>query len=162
MNATLERVRIEDTIDFVSSLEGMLTLRPHAGDGSPEISWGDVFFYFAPDGQVPQGQPFATIVTKDYPDDRGSRLDRAGAFRVNIGVGAAEFRRVTGHEPREPSQADPSTADVLFAHPVYGQLGWLAVVDPAERTSDRVRELLTSAHRSARARHRRRTSRGAS
>ena len=40
--------------------------------------------------------PFATIVTKDYPDDRESRLDRPGAFRLNVAAGTDEFRRRIG------------------------------------------------------------------
>ena len=74
---------IDDIITQVTGLGGVLTLRPEAGDGSPEISWGDVFFYYAPDGVVPRTQPFATIVTKDYPDDQTSRLDGPGRFRLN-------------------------------------------------------------------------------
>lgn len=68
MNATLELMSIDDIIDHVAPLAGVLVLRPHPGDGSPDISWGDVFVYYAPDGQVPATQPFATIVTKDYPE----------------------------------------------------------------------------------------------
>jgi hypothetical protein len=148
---------IDEIATYVEALGGTLTLRPQPGDGSPEISWGDLFFYYAPDGVVPASQPFATIVTKDYPDDRGSRLDRPGAFRVNIGAGTAEFRRWAGHEPRAAVEdLDPSVADVVFAHPVYGGLGWLSVVDPGPGTSAAVRELLATAHRLARARFERR------
>jgi len=57
---------IDDIIDFVEGLDDVLTLRPVPGDGSPEISWGDTFFYYSPDGVVPTTtQPFATIVTKN-------------------------------------------------------------------------------------------------
>jgi len=95
----------------VTALGGVLTLRPQRGDGTPEISWGDVFFYYAPDGQLPKTQRFATIVTKDYPDEPGSGLDRADAYRLNIFAGAAEFRAVTGRGPceRTPPDSAPST-----------------------------------------------------
>jgi hypothetical protein len=147
---------IDDIIDYVTGQGGVLVLRPEAGDGSPEISWGDVFFYYAPDGVVPKGQPFATIVTKDYPDDQGSRLDRPGAFRLNVCADAATFQQVTGRTPKEPAvpDPDPSTPDVLFPHPVYARLGWLAVVNPGRATDGAVRKLLAAAHQSARARHR--------
>jgi hypothetical protein len=145
---------IDDIIEFIDSLGGVLTLKPGPGDGSPEISWGDVFFYYAPDGVVPRSQPFATIVTKDYPDDRGSRLDRPDAFRLNVFAGKAEFTARTGRDPREPATGDidPSTADVVIAHPVYGRLGWLAVVNPGPRTATPIRELLHTAHHLARTR----------
>ncbi len=158
MNEMLERMNIDDIMEHVTGLGGVLTLQPQSGDGTPEISWGDVFFYYTPDGQLPRSQPFATIVTKDYPDEQGSGLDRADAFRLNISAGAAGFRAVTGRDPREQTPPDiaPSTPDVFIPHPVYGHLAWLAVVNPAERTSSKARELLDSAHRAARTRFQRR------
>jgi hypothetical protein len=156
MNETLEHVSIDEITEFLGRLAGVLVLRPRPGDGSPEISWGDLFFYYAPDGVVPTaGQPFATIVSKDYPDDAGSRLSRPGAFRLNFAAGR---EAVLSRAGREPAGAEPdlSAADVIFAHPVYGSLGWLAVVSPGARTGPAVRELLLAAHDSARARYRRR------
>src|SRR3712207_9235364 len=107
-------MRMEEVIAHVEGLGGVLTLRPRPGDGSPEVSWGDAFLYYAPDGVVPRTQPFATVVTKDHPGDESSRLDRPGAFRVNVAAGREEYRRRTGADPREaaPSDVDPSTPDV--------------------------------------------------
>ncbi len=141
---------IDDIIDQVAALGGVLVLRPEPGDGSPEISWGDVFFY-APSGEVPRTQPFATIVTKDYPDEPASSLDRPGAFRLNIAVPAA-----TSAPQSIAPQTDPSTPDAWFPHPVYGRAGWISVVDPAEQTAEEARSLLETAHEAARRRCQRR------
>ena len=149
---------MDEIISYVDSLDGVLTLRPAPGDGSPEISWGDTFFYYAPDGVTPtRTQPFATIVTKNYPDDAASRLDRPDAFRVNIAAGKDAFLQSTGRAPREPATADvePSADDTVIAHPVYGTLGWLAVVNPGPRTEAATRELLRTAHHLARSRYER-------
>ncbi|WP_412543853.1 DUF6194 family protein [Longispora sp. K20-0274] len=146
-------MEIHDIIDRIGALDGVLVLTPGPGDGSPEIAWGDVFFYYAPDGTVPHTQPFATIVTKDYPDDDVSRLDRPGAFRLNIAAGAERFREWAGTAPTD-------AADVLFPHPVYGALHWLSVVNPGPRTSEAVGDLLISAHRLARERADRHARRG--
>lgn len=146
---------IDEIIDYLTALDGVLTLRPGPGDGSPEISWGDSFFYYAPDGAVPaRTQPFATIVTKNYPGDESSQLDRPGSFRLNISAGPEAFRTWIGHPARDASSAagDPSARDTVIAHPVYGTAGWLAVVDPGPRTSAAVRELLGTAHGRARSR----------
>mgnify|MGYP000023546704 FL=1 len=152
----------DEIIAFVAGLGDVLTLRPASGDGTPPISWGDTFFYVSPDGTVPtRRQPFATIVTKDYPGDATSRLDRPGVFRLNVAVGRDDFLRHAGHEARgaAPAGVDPAAADTVFAHPVYGAGGWLAVVDPGPRTDAVVRDLLRAAHRRAGARHRRRAGR---
>jgi uncharacterized protein DUF6194 len=149
---------IDEISNRIEALDGVLVLRPGPGDGSPEISWGDRFFYYAPDGVVPPTQPFATIVTKDYPDDQASRLDRPDTFRLNVSAGSARFRAVTGHDPKEPGGGDPKPdeEDVLFPHPVYGTLGWLCVVNPGARTQTEVDDLLRTAHDLARARFQRR------
>ncbi|MFD8542464.1 DUF6194 family protein [Streptomyces sp. NPDC059649] len=150
---------MEEIISFVDGLDGVLTLRPAPGDGSPEIGWGDTFFYYAPDGVTPTTtQPFATVVTKNYPGDETSRLDRPDTFRVNISAGKQAFIRWTGHTPREPASTgvDPGTADTVIAHPVYGTAGWLAVVNPGPRTEAATRELLSTAYHLARSRHERR------
>ena len=98
---TLDGMTIDEIISFVGGLDGVLILRPGPGDGSPEIAWGDTFFYYSPSGVVPQRtQPFATIVTKDYPGDDESELDGPEAFRVNVAAGKEAFVRWTGHSPR--------------------------------------------------------------
>ncbi|WP_405661989.1 DUF6194 family protein [Streptomyces sp. NBC_01166] len=150
---------IDEITDFVQGLGGVLAVRPAPGDGTPEISWGDTFFSYAPDGVPPKAtQPFATIVTKNYPGDERSRLDRPGAFRVNVAARKETFSEWTGHAPREPApEGDPSVTDTVIAHPVYGSVGWLAVVNPGGRTDEAVRRLLCEAHHLARVRHERRT-----
>ncbi|SFI88198.1 DUF6194 family protein [Amycolatopsis sacchari] len=139
---------ITEIIEFVGGLDGVLTLQPGPGDGSPEISWGDAFFYYAPDGVVPKTQPFATIVTKDYPGDETSRLNRPGAFRVNLFAGKEIFTEWTARTPQDAE-------DAVIAHPVYARQGWLAVVNPGPRTETTVRDLLRAAHDLARSRQRR-------
>jgi hypothetical protein len=147
---------IDEIIRFVERLDGVLTVRPAPGDGSPQAAWGDTFFFYAPDGVTPaHTQPFATVVTKNYPGDEASRLERPGPFRDNVAAGTEAFVRRTGHAPREnaATTADPGADDTVVAHPVYGSAGWLAVVNPGPRTAAVTRELLRTAHRRARARH---------
>jgi Family of unknown function (DUF6194) len=150
---------MDEIISFVGKLDGVLALRPEPGDGTPEIAWGDTFFYYSPTGVVPEAtQPFATIVTKDYPDDDKSELDRPEAFRVNVAAGKEAFVRWTGRAPRDPAENtdDPSASDVVITHPVYGSLGWLAIKNPGERTDETLRELLNTAYQLARSRYERR------
>ncbi len=142
---------IREIREYVESLGGVLTLAPGPGDGTPQIAWGDLFFYYAPDGVIPNTQSFATVVTKDYPDDTSSQLDRPGHYRVNVAAGKAEFERLS-------TDVDPSTLDALFAHPVYAAQHWLSVVNPGPATDAALRELLATAHALARGRAERRDS----
>ncbi len=159
-NVTLEDMTFDEIIEYLGARDGVLIQRPCPGDGTPEIAWGDAFFYYAPDGTVPANtQPFATLVTKNYPGDARSQLDRTGVFRVNIHAGRELFTTWTGRAPRdpEPDGTDPAVTDTVIAHPVYGELGWLAVVAPGPATTETVRELLGVAYDRARARAHRRS-----
>jgi hypothetical protein len=147
---------MEQILATVRSFDGALVLAPAAGSDAPELAWGDYFFYHAPDGRVPHAtQPYGTIVTKDYPDDTGSRLGVDGRWRVNVHVGRARSRELLGTEARQ-GHHDVAAPDVLVPHPVYGALGWVAVVTPGPRTLPTVLELLRQAHDDARARAERR------
>lgn len=136
---------IHEITEFIESLQGVLTVKATSGDGSPEIVWGDLFFYYAPDGVAPPGQPFATIVTKDYPGEPSSGLG-AGVFRVNV-----DARR----RDQDLCQ-DPTEQDTVIPHPVYGHLGWVSVVHPGPGSLRALEVLLRDAHAAAQRRWHRR------
>lgn len=154
---------MEQILSEIRSFDGLLELAPLPGSEHPEVSWGDHFFYYAPDGQVPRNrQPYATIVTKNYPDDTGSRLDDEGRWRLNIHVGAEVFTDLLGHTPEQidGSGAEYSITDSFLPHPLYGAYGWVCVVNPASATTQRALETLRVAHLADRRRVERRQGRG--
>jgi hypothetical protein len=148
---------MELILEAVHEFDGVLVLAPDADGPFPEIAWGDYFFYYAPDGQIPQNvQPYATIVTKDYPDDARSRLDADGRWRVNIHVGQAGIRDLTSTDGQPDDHHDFAAVDTFMAHPVYAEQGWVAVVCPAQQTLAEVLVRLRHAHADARRRFERR------
>ena len=108
---------------------------------------GDFFAVYDPDGTLPptQQRPWATIVTSNAYDD-GSDLDRPGVYRLNIGLPKDLAEQVS-----DP-QADLTSLDVVMAHPDYGRLGFVCVLNPTA-TWPQVRQLLDAAHAHA-SRHR--------
>ncbi len=145
-------------VQTIRSFDGTLELAPEEGSAFPEIAWGDHFFYYAPDGQVPaREQPYATIVTKNYPDDSSSELDDPDRWRLNIHVGTERFTELTGEEPRSGSTAwDYAATDVVLPHPVYRTQGWVSIINPNTRTSALAADLLRQAHMDAQRRSARR------
>lgn len=137
---------IDEITEYVESLGGVLTQRPGPGDSIPEIAWGDSFFYYAPDGTIPHEQPFATLVTKDYPGEPSSGLGIDGTFWVSVNAGSR------GSTPTD----DPGLRDVVMPHPVYAGEGWVCVVAPGSAAEDELRGLLRDAHAAAARRHERR------
>ena len=151
-------MKMNDFLDTVRGFDGALVVVPGRGGTLPEIAWGDAFCFYAPDGQMPQTvQPYATAVTKDYPDDTASQLG-GGRWRLNINAGRAAFTELTGEQPRSTTASwDYAAADTVLPHPVYGELGWICIVTPGPRTRGTALQLLRDAHAAARARAERRS-----
>ncbi|HEV7183108.1 MAG: DUF6194 family protein [Actinomycetales bacterium] len=141
---------MKSIIETVQDFDGALVVQPEPGSAFPEISWGDAYFYYAPDGTMPERtQPYGTIITKNYPDDAGSQLDIPGRFRANVHAGRDAVAKL-------PADIDPASVDTFMPHPIYASAGWVSVINPSA-TSDRLIALLRQAHDAARARAERRS-----
>ncbi|RVW09498.1 hypothetical protein EGT67_12035 [Prescottella agglutinans] len=139
---------MEQLLETIRAFDGVFELAPGEGSVFPEIAWGDHFFYYAPDGQVPQRQqPYATIVTKNYPDDASSDLDRPDRWRVNIHVGTDAFVDLLGENPRDGgTPRDHTATDTVLPHPLYRAQGWVSIVNPGAVTHALAISLLQQAH----------------
>jgi hypothetical protein len=109
------------------------------------MAWGDTFFIYDPGRDLPEKRrfPFATIVTQDYGEfDNASQLDRAGVFRLNIGVSKETYAALFGNE----AQHDFSALDRLMPHPVYGRNHFVCVLNPSDATFESVKPLVVEAY----------------
>lgn len=149
---------MDELLATIRAFDGVLELAPDERGAFPAIAWGDHFFYYAPDGQVPtREQPYATIVTKNYPDDVVSGLDEPDRWRLNIHVGTDTFIELVGEDPRSEARTwDHAATDLVCPHPVYRGQGWVSIVNPSERTHGLAVRLLRQAHEAARRRAARR------
>jgi hypothetical protein len=146
---------MEPVLSTLRALDGVLELAPKPGSEHPELSWGDHFFYYSPTGEVPLNrQPYATIVTKDYPDDSDSRLSEPERWRVNVHVGSGRAAELTG--ALGVGDVDYAESDAFLPHPLYGDYGWIAVVNPGGKTMSVLTEVLRAAHEADRRRVQRR------
>jgi len=157
----------DDVRELVCGLPEVWAVTASEDIGAPEVAWGDSFFYYDPSGRgadLPP-QPFATLVTKDYPDfDTASNLNRPGVFRVNVAIGRAGFESLFGYSPTAHAEHyadhDYAVLDRVVPHPVYAAQGWVCVVNPGPQTAAELESLLRRAHALAAERHHRRTSLG--
>src|SRR5258706_4149480 len=87
----MESLELDEITRLIAaSLREVVVVTASQENGAPEVSWGDLFFFYDPDGRGEEARkfPFATIVTNDYGDfDNASQLDREGVFRLNVDVG---------------------------------------------------------------------------
>jgi hypothetical protein len=146
----------QELVEFTTGLPHVVAVTASEENGAPEVSWGDVFFFYEPAGRR---MPFATIVIQDYDGfDTSSNLNRPGVFRLNIAVGRTSFKELVGYPPaahaEHQSDFDHAALDRLLPHPVYAPQGWVSILNPAETTGAQVRTLLEQAHARAVERHR--------
>ena len=153
----------DDIIAFATAMPGVALVIASEETGAPEVAWGDSFFFYDPDDQLPSDRrmPFATIVTKDYEGfDTSSALSRPGVYRLNIAIGRSAFEELIGYAPAahasQSGLVDYAAEDRLMPHPVYAAQGWVAIVNPDHATADLARTLLTDAHARAAKRYNRR------
>ncbi|KTG28344.1 DUF6194 family protein [Haloferax profundi] len=117
-------------------------------------AWGEQGLFYNPGGRLPRGTYFVTVKARDSENDAASQLYREEAWRVNLGIGDATYRRLFGARPERPPKGgvvdtghDFTALDELHPHPVYGWAGWVSVVSPSETTVETVlRPLLDEAY----------------
>ena len=113
---------------------------------------GNWFFFFDSDHLF----PFATLVANDLYDQE-SDLQRAGVFRLNIGVGRETWVERFGEPTRRQQgehglgsgtdrEFDFTALDVVMPHPVYGRQHWLCVLNPSETTFDSLKPALAEGY----------------
>ena len=145
----------DEIVEYVTTqLAGTLVVVASEENGSPEVAWGDTFFFYDPDGiTLPEKRlPYATIVVNDYPGfDEASDLKRPGVFRVNMSVSRDTYERQTSAD--DVTSIDFTVLDKVIPHPVYGPQSWLSVLNPGLTTEVMVRVLLAEAHDRARDRY---------
>ena len=111
-----------------------------------------MFAAYDPEGRVEQDpstpwMPWATIVTSNV-NDSASALDRAGVYRLNIGLPRHRFAELA----RQVEAPDFTALDVVMPHPVYADHGWVCVLNP-DHTWPAVEALLAKAHEVAVRKH---------
>jgi len=120
-------------------------------------TWGEISFFYNPGNRLARGTYFATIKDKDGQGDNGSCLDRTEVWRLNLGVSAKTFADLFGAKPVRPKKGkviegpwDFGKLDTLTPHPVYGWMGWVAILNPSISSWQSCQSLIEDAHTRAR------------
>lgn len=129
-------------------------------------SWGEKGIFYNPDSKLKRGIYTLTIKEKDGENDRSSRLDRKGIFRVNLGVRKDTFVQMFGPVPKRPDKGgivnmeyDFTATDQIIPHPVYAWMGWICVLNPSEQTFERLKPLILEAYEYAKEKYMKKISR---
>lgn len=122
----------------------------------PKSSWGETSLFYNPAQALPNGVYFCTLKEKDGENDKASRLDREGVFRLSIGISTTTYEKLFGLRPKRPSKGkiidseyDFTALNELMPHPIYGWMSWVQVLNPSESTFESIFPLIAEAHSSA-------------
>ncbi|HOE42803.1 MAG TPA: DUF6194 family protein [Rhodoferax sp.] len=133
---------------------------------NPKASWGETALFYNPGHQLPHGVYFCTIKQHDGENDKASRLDRDGVFRVAIGLAPATYARLFGKKPERPGKGecvatghDFTALNVLMPHPVYAWMGWAQILNPSQERLTEIGTLIDEAYRAAVAKFEKKTAR---
>ncbi len=120
-------------------------------------SWGESGIFYNPGGVLKRGVYVLTVKEKDGANDRASRLDRPGVYRVSLGLRKETYVRRFGPLPARPPkggtaavEADFAARDRLIPHPVYAWMGWAAVLNPSAETFEAMKPLIQESYEYAR------------
>jgi len=122
----------------------------------PKASWGETSLFYNPGKLLPNGVYFCTLKEKNGDNDKASKLDRAGIYRLSIGIDKESYLSLFGKPPKRPSKGciidadyDFSECNVLMPHPIYGWMSWVQVLSPSEQRFGEIFSLISEAHTNA-------------
>lgn len=116
-------------------------------------SWGEKGIFYNPNGMLKRGVYVLTVKEKDGDNDKGSKLDREGMYRVNLGVRRDTFLKMFGTVPPRPPKGgivdmpyDFMETDKIIPHPVYAWMSWICALNPSESTFEKLKLLINEAY----------------
>lgn len=119
----------------------------------PKASWGETALFYNPGDALPNGVYFCTLKEADGENDQASRLDRAGVFRLAIGLAPQSYARLFGSKPARPAKGgtvatghDFTRLNELMPHPVYAWMNWAQILSPDREAFAALLPLLDEAH----------------
>lgn len=102
----------------------------------PKSAWGETSFFYNPDNTKPNGSYFLTIKEQDGKNDKASKLNRNGIYRVSFGITKNSFISLFHEIPKRPSKGhiikgnyDFTSQNILMPHPIYGWMTWICVLN---------------------------------
>jgi hypothetical protein len=103
-------------------------------------NYGYIFFFVGADHRL----PFVSLLDQDYDYDRVSNLNRAGVYRVNIGLSRASYDALLGDT--DPAAVDQTALNVFLPHPDYAKQNFVCILSPAGANAEKMKGLITEAH----------------
>jgi len=119
-------------------------------------NWGETGIFYNPENKLKKGIYLLTFKEKDGANDKSSNLNRDNTFRLNLGISNETFINLFGKIPSRPSAGniinmgyDFSVINEIIPHPVYGWMNWVCVINPTNRTFEKLVSLIDEGYKLA-------------
>lgn len=140
----MKKMNSEEILNYcIENLEGTVLVN----------SWGEKGIFYNPDNKLKRGIYILTVKEKDGDNDKGSKLDRTGIYRVNLGVRRQTFIDMFGEIPKRPVKGgivdmdyDFTKTDIILPHPIYAWMSWICCLNPSENTFEKLKPFITEAY----------------
>ena len=116
-------------------------------------SWGEKGIFYNPGHVLKRGVYILTVKEKDGDNDKSSDLNRAGIYRVNLGIQKQTFTELFGAVPKRTAaggvvdmEYDFSELDKILPHPVYAWMAWICALNPSEQTFEELKPYIQEAY----------------
>lgn len=126
-------------------------------------SWGERGIFYNPGYKLKRGVYVLTVKEKDGDNDKSSKLDRNGIYRVNLGIRKKTFFRIFGAVPKRPGKGgivdmnfDFSATDVILPHPVYAWMSWICMLNPSEENFEKLKPFIQESYEYAKEKYQKR------
>ena len=147
-------IEIEEIVQYVCSTY------PGVVD---DKNWGERALFYNPRRALPKGTYILSFKECDGRNDSASNLDRAGVYRLNLGISTSRFVEMFGALPTRPSAGktidgawDFSALDKLMPHPVYAWMAWVVILSPGRQSFENLKPLIEESYQLAVERFRKR------
>lgn len=119
-------------------------------------AYGETTFFYNPDNYLKNGVYFCTIKESDGPNDKSSKLDREGTYRISTGITKEKYLQLFKEIPKRPLKGkiiegdfDFSEENVILPHPIYGWMSWISVLTPTDETFEEYLSLIDVSYEKA-------------
>jgi Family of unknown function (DUF6194) len=116
-------------------------------------SWGETALFYNPKRALPNGVYFCTIKQHDGENDKASKLDREGVFRLAIGLSPPSYLKLFGRPPGRPNKGgvvatghDFTLSNELMPHPIYAWMSWAQILNPTLEAMQALHPLIAESH----------------
>ncbi len=126
-------------------------------------AWGERGIFYNPEEKLKRGVYVMTVKQKDGDNDKSSQLNREGIYRINTGISKFRFKETFGYIPARPEAGgivdmpyDFTVENKIIPHPVYAWMGWICVLNPAEKTIEKFMEYIDESYEMAKVKYQKR------